>query len=389
MRRQSFAAAVALVVVAVAPLAGQRRPSKVEVPPIAPLDLPAILDTYAAGHFDDAIGQISRAGDTVGRALRQHWSVGGAAWIAADPDHRAQRRLAAAALALENEHLRVERGDWSVSTGSPACAGACALDWAQRQLVDRGDPDPAERAWYLAAAALVGGDRDWRYLERPANSRAQPPILAGLMDRAVDRLPGDAPLQLEQALAAASRFSVTTDGDRSSTNALPPGLMSRFPALATARPSSRDAAEAMLARLVDDPVVGAEARVRLGYLLWAIGDDAAADEQFAHAAAGAMDADLRYLAEFLRGWTAMTRGDGPAAVPHLEAALAARPDSQSAGVALSALMLQRGDAVRADAMARAALHGRPDDVDPWRAFLYGHYPQWPQRLSELRKQVHP
>jgi hypothetical protein len=386
MRR--LAATLTVIELFGAALGAQRGPAKVELPSIAPLVLSAILDAYAAGHFDDAVGQISRAGDTVGRNLRRHWPVEAAAWIAADPSPQAERRLAAAALALETEHIRVERGEWGTTTRS-SCGGPCVLDWAQAQLVERGAPDAAERAWYLAAASLVGGVRDWRYLERPANPRADPPIQAGLMDRAVDRVPADAAVRLEQALAAVSRFSVTTDGDRSSASPLPPALANRGFALALSRPSSREAAQAMMAALVDDPIVGAEARVRLGYLLWTTGDDAAADAQLSRAAADTSDADLRYLAEFLGGWTAMTRGDSAAAVPHLEAAIAARPDSQSAAVALSALALQRGDAMRADALARAALDGRPGDVDPWRAFLYGHYPRWPQLLAELRRQVHP
>ena len=98
---------------------------------------------------------------------------------------------------------------------------------------------------------------------------------------------------------------------------------------------------------MDDPLVGAEARLRLGYLHWATGRDEAAQDELAKAAEQAGDADVRYLAQFLLGWIAIARGDSAAAIPRLEAALAARPASQSAALALASLELQRGDADKA------------------------------------------
>ena len=133
------------------PTAEQKAPAQVGLPSIAPLDLPRLLDLYAAGRFDEAVQSVARAGDEAGRNLRQHWAVAGRAWIDADPAQRPQRALAAAAFALETEHIRAERGDWRVTDAS--CAAACVLDWAQIQLVQRGPPDRAEHTWYLAAAA--------------------------------------------------------------------------------------------------------------------------------------------------------------------------------------------------------------------------------------------
>ena len=169
---------------------------------------------------------VARAGDTIGRNLRAHWNVGALPWIDADPDHRPQRLLVAASFALETENVRVERGDWGNSSGDVDCVGTCVLDWAQARLVERGAPDAAERTWYLTAAALAGGVRDWRYLQRPPNPRAQPPLPTGLMDRALERFPGDPALRLEQAIAAAGRFAVTAEGGRFSTDPIP-GIVDR------------------------------------------------------------------------------------------------------------------------------------------------------------------
>jgi tetratricopeptide (TPR) repeat protein len=301
----------------------------------------------------------------------------------------------AAAFALETENVRVERGDWGITTHDVHCAGTCVLDWAQARLVDRGPADAAERTWYLAAAALAGGVRDWRYLQRPASPRAQPPIPAGLMDRALERFPTDPALRLERALAVANRFTVVVEGDRYST-ALPPGVIVNLNGLRgqgasglAARPNARDQAATMLAELVEDPAVGVEARIRLGYLQWAISNDAAANDELTRAAADAKDPDERYLAEFLLGWFAMLDDRASVAIPHLQAALAARPNSHSAAVALAAVTLQSGDAARAFDIAQSSLDVRPNDLDPWRLFLYGHHPRLSGLLGQLRKQVRP
>ncbi|MFI5178078.1 MAG: hypothetical protein ACHQO8_05935 [Vicinamibacterales bacterium] len=390
-------AGLALLTLASAAAPAAQRPAPkaatVELGPIAPLDVARLLDTYASGRYDDAVEAVAKAGDGVGRNLRAHWSADAPAWIDADPPHRAQRLLVAAALALETEQLRVERGDWGVTTGNVRCAGTCVLDWAQAQLVARGTADAAEHAWDLAAAALAGGVRDWRYLQRNGNPRTQPPVLPGLMDRALVRFPGDDPLRLEQAIAAAGRYSVTVDGGRAVNDTPPPVVIDTMTGRVTSAvsqlQSAREVAVTMLSALVDDPVVGGEAGLRLGYLHWALSDDEAARADLLRAARDAKDADTRYLAEFLLGWIATARNDRADALPHLEAALVARPDSQSAAVVLAALTLQEGDAAHAHALVQSSLDHRATDVDPWRLFLYGHHPQLAARIAELRRQVHP
>ena len=131
---------------------------------------------------------MARAGDEVGRHLRRHWDVTARQWIDADPAQRPRRMLVAAAFALETEHIRAERGDWRM-TDDPPCAAACVLDWAQLRLVERGAPDEAERTWLLAAAALAGGVRDWRYLQRPVEPARASRVLPGLMDRGLLAIP--------------------------------------------------------------------------------------------------------------------------------------------------------------------------------------------------------
>jgi tetratricopeptide (TPR) repeat protein len=384
-------ALVLLVLCASTSGVAQKPRAPIPLRPIAPLDLAHLLDLYADGRFDEAVQRVAQAGDEVGRNLRRHWAVTGRAWIDADPARRSPRILAAAALALETEHLRAERGDWRVSERGAPCPASCVLDWAQLQLAEREAPDQGERTWYLAAAALAGGVRDWRYLQRPVDPR-RPRVLPGLIDRALVRFPDDSSLRLEQALAAAGRFNVTIDGERSAAIGIPflpvPGGRNVV-SVTTALQTGRDVAAGMLAALVDDPVVGAEARLRLGYLNWTAGRDDDARDHLAKAAHQTGDKDLRYLSKFLLGWIAVAAGNSAGAIPWLEAALADRPASQSASVALAALELQRGNAGRAHEIAQASLDERRADADPWRLFLYGHHPRWPALLAELRREVKP
>ena len=412
MSPREFGAAALLVVSAAVVQAGQRKPPKPPEPPsIAPLVVSRLLETYAAGRFDDALREVAQVDDEIGLNLRVRWYFDALPWINAAADQRPRRLLVAAALALETERLRVERGQWGngVEFGPdlPACPGACVLDWAQTLLVERGSPDIAEHAWYLAAASLAGGVRDWRYLHRPLSFRplgARPPsppqplspgssplwrsAQSGLTERALMRFPNDPPLLLEQALAAAGRFNITIDGGRLADM---PGMGVIGPTLAgRGAPSMppREVALSMFEALVANPVVGAEAEMRLGYLRWVLGEDTLARQHLNGAAKrAAVDSDVRYLARFLLGWIAMQAGQFDDAAAALEIALLARPDSQSAALALATLALQRGDANQAYAIAQASIAKRNKDDDPWRLFLYGHHPLLGERIAALRAQV--
>jgi len=384
----------------------------VSVAAVAPiLDLARLLDDYSAGRFDRALGAVESAGDAQAMLLRTQWRGAGRLWIDADLSAKPQRLLAAASLALETEHLRVERGAWmtpmaGVCPPDPRSdpkdkeakypAGPCVLEWAWSLLVERGAPDWAERAWVLAASSLVSGVRDFRLLYPAPAVGADPRGLA----LAFARHPDDPGLRLEQAIALAFRFNVTTDGGGPLQQ--PPvtiinlggrgrglGLgRGQLPASAS-RPDSRDNVVALLTALAEDPQVGPEARIRLGYLLWATGEPERAREELKRAAGATRDRDLQYLAQFLRGWFTMKAGRLADAIPAFEAALEVRPHSQSAALALASLELQRGEAARAHDLATASLASLPDDEDPWRVFLYGHYPKLPSLLTELRKHVRP
>ena len=210
MRLLPAGAVALLLVLAVArPTADQQKKKRSRCARSRRLHLRRTLDRMPKERFDEAIQAVARAGDEVGRNLRRHWPV--------TAGHGSMRSPAAArsgcwprGTRARNENLfRARR---LARLGRPGvCRGLRALDWAQLQLIERGAPDRAERAWYLAAAALAGGVRDWRYLHRPVTlGRTR----AGrrLIDRALIRFPSDPALRLEQAIAAAGRFNIIGEG---------------------------------------------------------------------------------------------------------------------------------------------------------------------------------
>lgn len=356
------------------------------------LDLPALLTAYSTGRFD-AVRTVERAGDTQARELRQQWALSGRKWIDTGPTIETDRRFAAAAFALETEMLRAERNDWHPSKGE-SCAAHCVLEWARALLIERGAPDEAERLWLLAAVALAQGVRDWGFLDTPVDSRQPLGDSLGFLRQALARFPGDPQFRLDRALAIASRFNTTTDGAaRSAASPLIPLVAGLDPAIfagaGARRETVRAGVVAELSALGADPAIGAEARVRLGYLHWATGRDEAARVELEAAASAAVDPDVRYLAHYLLGVVAQARGDVPQAIAGYAAALDARPGSQSASLALAALELHRGDATRSVELARASLAGPSPASDPWRQFLYGRYPRLPALVARLRAAVKP
>ena len=366
-------------------------------------DVARLLDQYAAGNADEALAAVTGATREQARGFRNQLMLRGIRWVGVVPESRRHRLLVAASFALESEMARAERGDWPMYAQAD-CAGRCTLEWARSLLLMRGDPDDAERTWWLASVAFLEGVRDWRALHTPADALVPFGLAYGHIAHGLDRLPGESRLRLAQVFAVGNRFLAVTE---SAPRGPLPGAGPEFPVQSVMMGSGivvrnvaptasrqlrqvvalRESVEAALAALSDDPVVGPEARVRLGYLHWTGGqDDAARTELRAANAAASADADVRYLARFILGLVAQSRGDADMARAEFTAALAARPDSQSAALALAALQFQQGEIDRADEGVRASLK-RPSGDDPWRQFLYGSFRTLPGLLAQLRQQV--
>ena len=110
-------------------------------------------------------------------------------------------------------------------------------------------------------------------------------------------------------------------------------------ALEQRRSGAFEYAKEALEALVSDASVGAEARIRLGYLHRVRGNDDQALAAERVAADAANDPDLKYVANFIAAQSAQALGDLAAAETHYRAALNARPHSQSATLGLAALLI--------------------------------------------------
>ena len=373
-------------------LASAARPCAAQV---RRLELPAVLDAYLQGRHDEALAPVRYATREGAREFRQQLILRASQWVDAAAADRPRRVLAAAAFALEFERIRAERGEWQAD-GDQDCAGRCVIEWACTLLQSRGPADDAEHVWMLASMALAHGVRDWSFLQTPIAAPSERTVQTGHVHHALARFPDDPRFRLARATALASRNAVTDErgAPRDGTRTEPAPAVIIGPAFLNSmsqrnRTRLGDYVKTELDALASDELVGGEARVRLGYLHWVRGDDKEALAVANAAADSAKDPDVRYVANFLAAQVAQASGDLGAAEARYRAALGVRPYSQSATLALAALLYQRGEAREAYDIVAASRANLPRDDDPWRLFLYGDFPKLQGLVTELRRQVTP
>jgi tetratricopeptide (TPR) repeat protein len=372
----------------------------------ASFDAAGLLDRYAAGQYDEAVRPLTTATEDQVRALRAQLMSSGRLWIESPGQLRSHRMLAAAMFALEAEAIRAEFGEWA-SPNDLRCAGACIIEWACALLHERAaasqgaamnPPDEAEYAWFAASVSLASGVREWGFLHQPRVGTDPFGESKGHVGHALARFPADARLRLARAQSMASRYEATTEqgvpreGTRLEFPAPPiptitvNGVTIGQPRTTASirRSAQRLATLKELSDLANDPVVGATARTRLAYLDWTVGDYADALTGAIAAADQASNADDRYLARYVAGLAAQSSGLVSQAESQFRAALEARPHSQSAAIALAALLFQRGDAAGAYALSQDSLTKMKTDDDPWRLFQYGDFPQLKAKIQAMR-----
>lgn len=358
-------------------------------------DLPAALGAYASGAFDKALEPARRLPSDRLSELGLPILRAGRLWVDRAPEDRSRRIMVVAALSLELQRVRAERNGWMKSEGEPPCTGGCVLEWACALLQTRGEPDAFERTWLLASIALAGGVRDWGFLQSPLTPPGPRTQLRGHVLHAITRLPAEPRFRLARAVAIASRLAVLPEmeapRDGELTGPAPGFELSRMalPNLVMTDPriSQMDYAGDYLTNLLDDPVVGPEARTRLAYLYFRARAYKDARTMAQEAAEASSEPDLKYAARYLAAQAAQTLGDLKDAEAQLTAALAARPHSQSATLGLAALHYRRGDVEPAYALIESSFRERPADDDPWRMFLYGDFARLPQLIAEMRQQI--
>jgi tetratricopeptide (TPR) repeat protein len=355
-------------------------------------DLRTVLTRYAGGDFEGARAAVGRATRQQAQAFRYALVSAGHSWIHEQPRDLSRRALAASAFALEFEAARAEKGEWSRQNN--LCAGQCVIEWACVVLRSRGPADEAERLWQLGAIALIGGVRDWTFLVQPSQLGGRIPE-TGHWPHVNRRLPDEPRSRLARAIALASRFDVTMEldapkeGERTGLSGGRGSVIQINPAIAgiDRRRQPLEYAMQEMLDLTANPVVGPEARLRVGYLHWRSGEYERTLEAVTAAARATTDPDLQYVAYFLAAQSSQTLGRFDEADRLYERALAARPHSQSATVGLAALRFLRGEAAAAYDLVERSRAARPNDDDPWRMFLYGDFTKLPGLIRELRTKL--
>jgi tetratricopeptide (TPR) repeat protein len=321
------------------------------------------LDRYVGGDYDGAIGQLTYLGGFSTVDADEWIRTGGLA-------DAARRRLIAASLALE---VTAAKDAWPTTL----------IEWACDGFRTSGAPTANEALWMRASVALAEGDGMWAILSPAAH-----------LGHALQRFPDDPHLKLARAFVAdavASQPAVTTGTTLTDQT---PVAFDRLAARtldgapdAAARRTALERVAAEFRPLVADPVVGAEAHLRLGDLELRLGqpDQATADFRQADAAASD-DPFVSYLARLFLAWTDAQAGRVAEAERGYRSALQAVPRARSATTLLSALLVMNGrleDAEHATA-AFLASPERPAD-DPWRQYPRGDFRAYLTLLTQLHE----
>jgi tetratricopeptide (TPR) repeat protein len=317
------------------------------------------LTLYARGEFEANARALQDVRD-VGR-FHDDFKEEAETWIdAGGPAERDQRRLAAAAFALEAAHATLfdVQSAWRT------------LEWACEVLRKNAKPSPSEYAWHRAAVAWLLGISSG--LPGPRGTSYASSHLA----HARKRFPHDPRWHLAQAIL--DHELPTWPFPRPALMFKPPEGPSRVREIGPAIRGFEG-----LLRL---DALRAETHLRIGHLEYRRGRLKEALAQFEQVEPLTDDAALIYLARFFRGQLLEQKGDVAAAITAYERALEAWPGAQSASVALAAILFQQDQRARAFELVLAAL-ARPTPDDPWRTYGQGDFRQWPQLLASLRQFV--
>jgi tetratricopeptide (TPR) repeat protein len=335
-----------------------------------------LIALYDQGRHDEAIRQAAAIEDLGPLRLRFVQEV--PLWVRADLAHIERRRAAAAAFLLELTHARLE-SDWGrfIDLIEFVCTD---LRLAQQST-------PFERAWHQASIALASRARARLWLlgeypllpHQPPRKRPPPkvdnPSPRHLM-HALERFPEDAPLRLAQIVAwtwgrdQEPIRNLRRDGDR---------VVVPF----RSAPPQREAIIS-LTPLVEDPVVGAEALIRIGHIHMSMGDYASARDAFERAQHQASTQPIRYLAFFSAGRALEGLARPDEAMKRYAAALEVIPGAESASVALASLQFIHDDRESAVSLVRRTFSGTSVVTDPGRLVGYGSFMHWPELRAALR-----
>jgi tetratricopeptide (TPR) repeat protein len=340
------------------------------------------------------------------------------AWIkAAGKTAAPRRRLIVATFALE--------GAKAATLGRGAVP---LIEWACDKLrppYGEDVPLPAERIWHQAALAVLesrGSYRDvmahlWhlntRFRDEPQALLARAWMKQGeweAIPAEVEALPradsfdyrfpngaigGAMPLYADTFFSSVDRWwSVYPQPDRPRVPPefrepllppLPP--LDLYGSIWTTPDQPRDVGRRVIReyeRAAESPAVAAEARLRIGYLLFVDGRGEEALPQLAEVSGLTRDRVLLHLADLFMGWTHQRAGRKLEAENAYRRALRVVPSSQTTSLWLAMLLQEQGRLTEAQDLMDTSLAASPKEPDPWPLFGQGSFRHWPALIDRLR-----
>jgi hypothetical protein len=282
------------------------------------------------------------------------------------PETAAAFALEAAAACLENHQLEV-------TLNRDHVRHLLRVGWQQatKEIVK----DDFLLAWVLAASALSqgsGAELPFQHIDRNFE-------MTRMLDQVMVRLRRRSDLTISKAFVE-SRWVHT----RAAEGWFSSGGQQYLVRLGrTGDPWPADEVTTAIKRflpLIDDPVVGGEARLQLGYLRHLDGKPDDAMALLRDLETRSKDSWMLYNARFLRGQIDTGRRIYSAAARSFESALELYPTASSARRSLGALRYLDGDRA-----AASRLFEPQAGTDPWFEFAYGEYRHWPDRLARVRR----
>ena len=344
------------------------------------------VDLYDARAFDDAMASLApRPLAPFSKELREvadQWIRDGG------PVKVPQRQYLVAALALEAARAR---------GGLEWPHAQLLIEWACERLRARTEPgeDERERAWMIAAAAVMAGGAAGAGLEVHAL-------------HALKRFPNDPALTMAKALAAELRAGPDV---RTAAGTKAPASSSIATSMQTLNMGQASSASSPAPLRVADTVVetgssGAldlavrrfndlasidpyrdEAKLRLGYTALRRGKHEDALQHLEVPAKNTTDVFIAYLAHLFRGRALEQLQRWDQAIGEYRAAVAVQPGAQTAELALAAALARAGRRAEAAEIADRALRRTETPFDPWLAYGQGDFRHWAVLIARVRKAI--
>jgi tetratricopeptide (TPR) repeat protein len=253
------------------------------------------------------------------------------------------------------------------------------IPWAAA-LLEKQAPDERERAWFLAANALIQRTYDpffWPRFGRGLKGWDFP-------GHAIARFPKEDRFHLARVLDL-ELASWRTVQMQQQMQQMQQQMKLSFSGISW-RDTLRELAVAF-EKLLPRASIGADVHLRLGHTYLRLERFDEALQLLTRVESRTNDPFLIYLSRYLTGRARRAMGDLPGAAGAFRSALDAVPHAQSAALALASLTLAGDDPAGAYALVHAAVARATNVNDPWRQYQEAEFRLWHSSVAALRQEV--